>query len=329
MTEFSNIFYQWVSSYYKNALIGKDGDFYTSVSASRFFGGSIANYILNKLEDNTFSLPINIIDLGGNSLTLLKDIYDFLIALGNDVAKYCNFILIESNAIANLNNYHIGNFSILNNLNSLEKLDKNTIFIANEFFDAFPCELFDNGKILFMNSSLDKFEFANANFNITKLAQEEGIKTGEIPYSYFNFINTLNNINPNNYKWLFLVFDYGDKIYTNYFNIRIFYKHKTLMLFDGKQILPNLNIYFKNSDITYNVPFSILDRAFNKIDSKSILFKRQDLAMIEDFNVLSLVENFYQYTKTNNNILYIREINKIKTLFSMWEKFKVSIYVNF
>ena len=71
-------------------------DFYTAVSASRFFGGAIAKYILGRLESSKLALPLNIIDLGANNANLLNDIRAFLGSLGVGVAEKCDFIAVES-----------------------------------------------------------------------------------------------------------------------------------------------------------------------------------------------------------------------------------------
>ena len=48
--------YEGDRGYYASGrpVVGKDGDFYTSVSLSKFFGGAIAHYVLRLLEDGVF-----------------------------------------------------------------------------------------------------------------------------------------------------------------------------------------------------------------------------------------------------------------------------------
>ena len=331
MKEFSFFFEKWIRNYYKTAKIGKDGDFYTSVSASKFFGGCIAKYIIDRLECGSLSLPLNIIDLGGNDASLLCDIYDFLEALSDGIIQNANFILIESN---NLNITPKNGIKILKNLSSIEKLDSNTIFIANEFFDALPCELYFEGKMLFLNENFNDAAFLPSNNIVSNIAENANIKIGEIPYSYINLIKNLDSINTLKQNWLFLVFDYGDKIPTNTFNIRIFHKHKIIPLFPHSSpsldsihnVCNSFNKYFAKADITYNVPFGFLESLFNEINAKEILFKRQDLALIEEFKILNLLSDFYKSAPIS---LYIRESNKIRTLLSLSTSFKAAIYANF
>lgn len=317
MRPFSAVFYEWVSEYYKSANIGKNGDFYTAVSASKFFGGSLARFIIEKLETNTLTLPLHIVDIGGNNANLLSDIIDFLESISEGVVEHCKFILVETNATHCTDNRilqikHLSSFT----------LENNAIFIANELFDALPCEIYSNGKILYLDSNF-KYDFLPSSQRINLVAKFANITRGEIPLSYFDLCVELIKSNPKNYKWLFLAFDYGDKIPQNSITMRIFHNHKVESL---SKIISNLNLYFKKSDITYNVPFSILQKAFSEIGAKEILFKRQDLALIEDFKIFDLVQDFYNSVP---KALYVRESNKIKTLLSISSKFKLAIYSNF
>jgi SAM-dependent MidA family methyltransferase len=63
MIKFSNYFNDWLygqDGYYSNyKQIGKDGDFFTSVSTSSFFGGSIAKKIIDSIEEWVFTIQYN------------------------------------------------------------------------------------------------------------------------------------------------------------------------------------------------------------------------------------------------------------------------------
>lgn len=186
------------------------------------------------------------------------------------------------------------------------------------------------------------------------------IHKGEIPLSYDEFCENIKGE-----KFMFIAFDYGDIAPRNDFSLRLFYKHKIQNFADiafdlANQVAnqsnhtgdspnlstnptnlsnltsdslnpTNLSTLFGKCDITYNVPFFVLDRAFEQIGAKKILSKRQDLALIEDFGILDLLQDFHDSldTATNRN-LYLRESNKIKTLLhSLSPKFHTAIYKNF
>lgn len=79
---------------------------------------------------------------------------------------------------------------------------------------------------------------------------------GEIPLSYFDFCKVLDSINTHKKRWIFAVFDYGSKYYTNDFNIRIFSNHTTMPLISNNNLINDAKKYYQQSDITYNVPFT-------------------------------------------------------------------------
>ena len=316
MQRFDEFFLSWISGYYKNAILGQD--FFTSVNASRFFGGAIAKYILKNLENKNLELPLNIIEFGANNLNLLNDICDFLDALSVGVVEHCNFIAVESNKTNKAQN----NIKIIKNIKELNKLESNCFFVANEFFDALPCNLYDNEKIAYINNN--KIEFLASPKNHIEIAEKEGFVRGEIPLSYFDFCKDLDSINTK--KWIFCVFDYGSKIYKNDFSIRIFHNHEVFALLKNNKLDDFALSLYQKSDITYNVPFLILDMAFKHIGAKNVLYKSQDLALIEDFGILDLLLQFHnQSSKTS----YIRESNKIKTILNvLGREFKAAIYSN-
>lgn len=342
-------------------------DFYTAVRASKFFGGAIAKYILGRLESSELALPLNIIDLGANNANLLQDIRAFLGTLGVGVVENCNFIAVESNASApslqdsaiiqqskNINFYK--NLAALKSANLL--CNRHNIFIANEFFDALPCEIIDNDKMAFVENNRLIFKICDDK-KVQEICKKFAITKGEIPLSYDEFCENIKGE-----KFMFIAFDYGDIAPRNDFSLRLFYKHKiqnfmeialdsanfaesqnlgnfSQNLSQKSQNLvdsaPNLQIQSQNltnlfgkCDITYSVPFFMLDRAFERIGAKKILSKRQDLALIEDFKILELLQDFYNTQNSQNpqNLgTYLRESNKIKTLlYELSPRFCAVIY---
>ena len=330
-------------------------DFYTAVGASRFFGGAIAKYILGRLESSKLALPLNIIDLGANNANLLNDIRAFLGSLGVGVAEKCDFIAVESSPYChsersakarseesknknlvdsspkaqNDEMIFYKNLAELKSANILQ--NRHNIFIANEFFDALPCEIIYNGKMAFVENNRLIFKICDDK-KVQEICERFKIHKGEIPLIYDKFCENIKGE-----KFMFIAFDYGDFAPRNDFSLRLFYKHKIQNFmeialdsanFAESQNLANL---FGKCDITYSVPFFMLDRAFEQIGATKILSKRQDLALIEDFGILDLLQDFHDSldTATNHN-LYLRESNKIKTLLhSLSPKFHTAIYKNF
>ena len=82
MIKFSNYFNDWLygqHAYYSNyKQIGKDGDFFTSVSTSSFFGGSIAKKIISSIEEGFLPNNTTILEIGAHHGYLLADIIQFI-----------------------------------------------------------------------------------------------------------------------------------------------------------------------------------------------------------------------------------------------------------
>ena len=331
---FSEYFGAWIRAYYASVPLGRD--FYTAVGASRFFGGAIAKYILQSLENGAICLPLNIIDLGANNANLLRDIRAFLGTLGVGVAEHCNFIAVESSPYRHSERSE--EFKSINFYKNLAELksanilyNRHNVFIANEFFDALPCEIIDNGKMAFVENNRIIFKPCDDK-KILEICKNFKIHKGEIPLIYDEFCESIKGE-----KFMFIAFDYGNIAPRNDFSLRLFYKHKIQnfadIALDSANLTTNppnltsdsanqsnLSTLFGKCDITYNVPFFLLDRAFERIGAKKILSKRQDLALIEGFGILELLQDFYnaqnpQNLQNSQNLgTYLRECNKIKTL---------------
>lgn len=322
-------------------------DFYTAVGASRFFGGAIAKYILQSLESGAICLPLNIIDLGANNANLLNDIHAFLGTLGVGVAENCNFIAVESSPYYSKRSEESKRVDFYKNIAKLKSANilcnRHNIFIANEFFDALPCEIIDNGKMAFVENNRLIFKICDDK-KVIEICENFKIHKGEIPLSYDEFCAEIESL-----KFIFIAFDYGDIAPRNDFSLRLFYKHKIQnfadiavdlanlttnppnFTSDSPNLTTNLSTLFGKCDITYSVPFFLLDRAFERIGATKILSKRQDLALVEDFGILDLLQDFHDSldSATNRNI-YLRESNKIKTLLhNLSPRFHTAIYKNF
>ena len=363
---FSEYFGAWIRAYYASVPLGRD--FYTAVSASKFFGGAIAKYILGRLESSELTLPLNIIDLGANNANLLQDIRAFLGTLGVGVVENCDFIAVESNI-----DYHDSTrctesrndemlfYKNLAELKSANLLcNRHNIFIANEFFDALPCEIIDDYKMAFVENNRLIFKTCDDE-KMLEICKKFKICKGEIPLIYDEFCENIKGE-----KFMFIAFDYGDIAPRNDFSLRLFYKHKiqnfmeialdsanfaesqnlgnfsqnlsqksqnlTQNPLDSAPKSQNLANLFGKCDITYSVPFFMLDRAFARIGAKKILSKRQDLALVEDFKILELLQDFHSAQNSQNPQklgIYLRETNKIKTLlYELSPRFCAVIYTN-
>ncbi|MDD2449714.1 MAG: hypothetical protein PHG10_08615, partial [Sulfurimonas sp.] len=70
MSRFSEYMSEWLYSddgYYATyKAIGKEGDFYTSVSTSKFFGGSVAKHIISLVDEGFLSKDAVICEIGAH-----------------------------------------------------------------------------------------------------------------------------------------------------------------------------------------------------------------------------------------------------------------------
>ena len=82
MTKFSDYFEQWLykeDGYYaKYKTIGKEGDFFTAVSTSKFFGGSIAKKLIQTIEEGFLPNDTTILEVGAHHGYLSADIIQFI-----------------------------------------------------------------------------------------------------------------------------------------------------------------------------------------------------------------------------------------------------------
>ena len=327
--KFSDYFNNWLYSkdgYYSNyKTIGKQGDFYTSVSTSSFFGGTIAKKIVDSIKENKLPSNTTILEIGAHHGYLLADIIQFIYTLEPKLLDTLNFAIVErfENLQIQQKKYLKESFGDVIKLKHYNNIDEvklpHAFVVANEIFDAFACELvYTKNKQLqmaFVENHQIKFEPCKDE-KIINHCKKYKIEKGEVGVGYEQFAQTIcKNIE----NFIFLTFDYGDKIPRNDFSARIYSKHKVFPIFDEKLILED---YYQKSDITYDVFFKHLSDCFNTLNVKNIIFKTQVQALI-DFGITKLL----QILKDNvDESIYLRESQKVKILIEptgMGDRFKM------
>jgi SAM-dependent MidA family methyltransferase len=78
---------------YKN--IGKGGDFYTSISTSKFFGGTIAKHIISLVDEGFLKKSAVICEIGAHHGYFLADVIEFIYTLRPKLLQTLNFVIIE------------------------------------------------------------------------------------------------------------------------------------------------------------------------------------------------------------------------------------------
>ncbi len=336
--KFSEYMNKWLyakDGYYSSYKeIGKEGDFYTAVSSSQFFGGSIAKRFLKSLNDGFFGQNCHIVEIGAHRGYLLADIVQFIYTLEPELLKSLKFVIVEPfESNKKIQNEYFGDSFgdavKLTHVNSLDELKvKEAFFIANEIFDAFGCELVKDHKMLHMNKHTPFF--APIEHNLEQICEKYGIFKGEVAVGYEDFALKLFDSAE---KFEFITFDYGEKFSRDDFSIRIYHKHNVYPFFALTDFVKDeklrekieLQELYKKSDITYDVNFKHLIGAFKEAQIECKEFSSQLKALI-DFGLIELLELLKHNASQE---AYKSELNRVKTLIDpafMGERFKM---VNF
>jgi SAM-dependent MidA family methyltransferase len=307
--------------YYKQFKpIGKEGDFYTAVSTSRFFGASIANYLYRAIEKGEVSKNGWLIEIGAHQGYLLCDMIQWLYTCDASLIGSMKFGIVERQAeVREVQKAYIkerfGDDVKVVHFNDISEVHAPyAFFVANEIFDAFPCELYKEGKVAIVKE--DTIEWKEASETHKTFAQKHHLQTGEIAVGYETFAA---HMAQGVEKCDFVTFDYGEKYVRNDFSIRIYRGHETFPLFDEALILKEA---FQKDDITYDVNFMHVSDAFETVGFQEVVYETQARALVR-FGLIEILERFATSVESK---VYTREVDKIKTLLSptmMGDKFKM------
>ncbi len=320
---FSEYMNEWLygnNGYYSNFKeIGKEGDFYTAVSSSRFFGASIANYMLTLISQDNTKQSGYLVEIGAHRGYLLSDMIQWIYTIKPSLLKTFKFAIVERYPeLQKVQKEYIysrfGNDVTVAFFGSIEEIKTDYAFVvSNEIFDAFACELYKSGEMATVED--DKIVWTEASSKTKDIAIKYRLTKGEIAVGYEKFASEFKNIA----QCDFVSFDYGEKYVRNDFSLRVYQDHQTYPFFD-KNV--NLRLMYKNSDITYDVNFSHVIDAFEASEFVLAKYETQAKALIE-FGIIDILS---QFAKVTTQERYIREADKIKTLLTptiMGDKFKM------
>ena len=211
------------------------------------------------------------------------------------------------------------NIQWLNDLSELDNLP--CIFLANEFFDALPIKQFIKKErkwferhVRFFNN---KFEYFDVPFDIEKFENKIKFKITNqqnfIEYSpqsteYLKII--FNKIKRNNGGILIIDYAYTDKKMKN--TLQAVSKHKYCDVLKG----------FGNSDITYNLSFSLLNRIVKELSSLTSMNTTQGefltkLGILERAEILSKKMLFSEKADIYFRIKRLIDKNQMGELFKV------------
>jgi len=305
-------------STYKN--IGKSGDFYTAVSTSQFFGGTIAKHIISLVDEGFLKPNATICEIGAHHGYFLADVCQFIYTLRPELLQTFDFVIIErfDDLQTQQTNYFQDSFGEavrVTHYKSLSELQcENAFFIANEIFDAFPCELYYKGKTARVDGHDVAFEEENrwVDEKATKYHKDRG----EIAIGYEEFAQEMANAAE---SFEFMSFDYGEMQARPDFSIRIYTKHEVIPFFDENIKREEL---FAKSDITYDVTFAHVKDAYEEAGVAFVELKAQMVALV-DMGLLELLE---MLQKNADEKIYKQELEKVKMLILpnfLGERFKM------
>ncbi len=321
---FSDYMNDWLygeNGYYKHFnTIGKKGDFYTAVSTSMFFGASIANHFYRLLEEGKADRNGWLIEVGAHQGYLLCDMIQWLYTCDPTLVKSLKFGIVErqpevqKKQLAYIKE-RFGDDIEITHFSDMNEVEVAYAFVvANEIFDAFPCELLKNKEVAVVENHEISWEKASP--EMLEWAEKHRLTQGEVAVGYEDFARSMaKGIK----KCDFVTFDYGEKYVRNDFSIRVYRKHETFPLFDEALVLADA---FQKDDITYDVNFAHVCEAFETSGFKEEAYETQARALVR-FGIIDILERFAKQTTQSN---YVREADKIKTLIAptiMGDKFKM------
>ena len=308
---------------YKN--IGKSGDFYTAVSTSKFFGGTIAKHIISLVDEGFLEENGTICEIGAHHGYFLADVIEFIYTLRPKLLETLKFVIVErfdslQEFQKNYFEESFGDVVKLTHYKSLSELKcENAFFIANEIFDAFPCELYFKGKTARVDAN--EVEFDVDNEWIKEKADKYHKDRGEIAIGYEDFAKEMASTCS---KFEFMSFDYGEMQARPDFSLRVYKEHKVIPFFipkDEKDYEPREELFAK-TDITYDVTFEHVKDAYEEAGVEFIELKAQMTALV-NMGILDLLEMLKDNVEEK---IYEQELQKVKTLIMpnfLGERFKM------
>jgi NADH dehydrogenase [ubiquinone] 1 alpha subcomplex assembly factor 7 len=251
--------------YMKKNPFGKGGDFITAPNISVLFSEMIAIWVISFWEKLNCPKQFNLIELGAGNGEMMR----ILVLTFNKFPKFKNSckinILEKSKLLQQTQKINIKDAKIkwLDNLNELNNFP--CIFIANEFFDALPIKQFLKKErkwyerhVKFTNDK--KLEYLDVPFDMQKFEKEIKFKISYnqkfIEYSPLatKYLKTIiKKIKLNNGGILIIDYAYLDKEMKN--TLQAVSKHKYCDVLKS----------FRNSDITYNLSFNLINKIIKKL----------------------------------------------------------------
>ena len=322
--------------YTRFRTIGKEGDFYTAVSSSMFFGGAIAKRLITVIDEGFLPADTTVVEIGAHQGYLLADIVQFVYTLRPELLGTLRFAIVEpqaENREAQERYFReaFGDAVQLRLYDDLHAVEMESAFVvANEIFDAFACEVIRGDEMLYVDDA-GAFRFGAQDAYTAEIVSRYGLARGEVARGYEAFAAAMGEAFG---RYEFVTFDYGDLEPRPDYSLRIYYRHRTIPFFaltdfveDSEEKPADLTIeqLCCRSDITYDVHFAHLIDAY-KSSGATLHAYRTQLATLVDFGITELLEMLQQNADPR---AYHAELNRAKKLIDpafMGERFKGVIF---
>jgi len=261
--------------YMKKNPFGEGGDFITAPNISILFSEMIAIWIISFWEKLNCPKKFNLIELGAGNGEMMRVLVDTFNKFPQFKESCKINILEKSELLKGTQKVNIKGTKIrwLNNLHKLNNFP--CIFIANEFFDALPIKQFLKKEkqwyerhVNFNNKK--KLEYLDIPFDMRKFERKIKFKISHkqtfIEYSPLTtkYLKTIiNKIKLNNGGILIIDYAYLENQMKN--TLQAVSKHKYCDVLKG----------FRNSDITYNLNFNLINKIIKRFGPCSSLSTTQ------------------------------------------------------
>jgi SAM-dependent MidA family methyltransferase len=315
------------------AKIGREGDFYTSVSISPVFGEVLAKWIIKKVLEH--GLPPTICELGAGTGQLAVAIIEGLQKL-NYTTKDLHYIIIEGSPYhRTLIKEKTKNYDFIKILSSLEQLEEfNGIIFSNEFFDAFPVKVAIHQDGIWKELGVTERQgklietSREAAIEIATFIEKIGLKNPssnqrlEIP---MNYLDAYKYICTKLKRGVILTIDYGMLNSDVQFSERI---NGSLRGFNKHQLVDNILDNPGLVDITSNVLFEELAKHGEEIGFTTFSLKKQNEFLLENGILDLLVEHqdrdpFSEKSRRNRSIIQFIHTGDISSYYYVLEQMKV------
>jgi len=255
--------------YMKKNPFGANGDFITAPNISMLFSEMIAVWVISFWEKLDCPKQFNLVELGAGNGEMMR----VLVRTFNKFPRFknsCKINILEKSELLQQTqkaNNKDAKIKWLNNLDQLNNFP--CIFIANEFFDALPIKQFLKKEKKWYERYVKftqdkKLEYLDVLFDMQKFEKKIKFKISYnqkfIEYSPLasKYLKTIiKKIKLNNGGILIIDYAYLEKEMKN--TLQAVSKHKYCNILKG----------FRNSDITYNLSFNLIDKIIKKLGSYS------------------------------------------------------------